>query len=132
MKKVSASVAALASLAALLVTAAPADARERPPATIFAVLPDGSTGPEGLTVGSDGNVYVTTFGFNASDPVDGNGRLFVFGPDGRLRRQVAIAGSSVHLLGLAFHPTTGALLVLDFGSGQVLRVDPATGRPPSS
>jgi len=129
MKKVSASVAALASLAALFltVTAAPADAWERLPATIFAVLPDGSTGPEGLTVGSDGNVYVTTFGFNASGPVDGNGQLFVFRPDGRLVRQVAVAGSSSHLLGLAFHPTTGALLVLDFGSGQVLRVDPATG-----
>ncbi|HLK07223.1 MAG TPA: SMP-30/gluconolactonase/LRE family protein, partial [Candidatus Angelobacter sp.] len=32
-----------------------------------------------------------------------------------------------HLLGIAFHPQTGALLVIDFGGGQVLRVDPFTG-----
>jgi sugar lactone lactonase YvrE len=31
------------------------------------------------------------------------------------------------LLELAFHPTTGALLVIDFGSKQVLNVDPDTG-----
>src|SRR5229473_2514877 len=30
----------------------------RAAAEIFAILPDGSTGPEGLTVGADGNVYV--------------------------------------------------------------------------
>jgi sugar lactone lactonase YvrE len=35
--------------------------------------------------------------------------------------------SSSHLLGIAFHPQTGAFLVIDFGGGQVLRVDPITG-----
>ncbi len=100
---------------------------DRTRAELFAVLPDGSTGPEGLTVGSDGNVYVTTFGFNSGGGVSGPGRLFVFDPNGNLIRQVSITGSSANLLGLAFHPSTHALLVIDFGNARVLRVDPATG-----
>jgi len=111
----------------LMGAAQTAGAWERSPAGIFATLPEGSTGPEGLTVGRDGNVYVATFGFNRLGPVNGFGQLFVFNPDGQLLRQVSISGSSSHLLGLAFHPTTGALLVIDFGSHQVLKVDPFTG-----
>lgn len=105
----------------------PAGAWERGSAEIFAVLPDGATGPEGLTVGRDGKVYVTTFGFNASGLQAGPGQLYVFTHGGRLVRQVSVAGSSANLLGLAFHPTTHALLVIDFGNGQVLKVDPQTG-----
>jgi sugar lactone lactonase YvrE len=97
------------------------------PALPFATLPAGATGPEGLTVGEDGNVYVTTFGFNATGAASGNGQLFVFDDDGDLLRQVNIQGSTVHLLGLAFHPTTHALLVIDFGAGKVLTVDPFSG-----
>jgi streptogramin lyase len=100
---------------------------DRAAAEIFAILPDGSTGPEGLTVGPDGNVYVATFGFNQNGGVSGLGQLFVFNPEGHPLRQVGIAGSSPHLLGLAFHPQTGALLVIDFGAGQVLNVNPVTG-----
>jgi sugar lactone lactonase YvrE len=105
----------------------PAGAWERGSAEIFAVLPDGATGPEGLTVGRDGKVYVTTFGFNASGPQAGPGQLYVFSHGGRLVRQVSVAGSSPNLLGLAFHPTTHALLVIDSGAGQVLKVDPQSG-----
>lgn len=117
------------SLVLAMLAAGPihASAWTRSPATTFAALPAGSTGPEGLTVGADGNVYVTTFGFNASGPVGGLGQLFVFDPSGRLLRQVGIAGSTSHLLGLAFHPTTGDLLVIDFGAATVLRVNPFTG-----
>ncbi|HEU0156061.1 MAG TPA: SMP-30/gluconolactonase/LRE family protein [Stellaceae bacterium] len=94
---------------------------------IFAVLPKGSTGPEGLTVGPRGNVLATSFGFNSQGAVTGNSRLFVFAPDGQLIRQVAIEGSTPHTLGLAFNPVTHKLIVLDFGAGTALQVDPRTG-----
>ena len=99
----------------------------RTAADLFAILPDGSTGPEGLAVGPDNNIYVASFGFNQNGGVTGLGQLYVFNPDGRFLRQVSIAGSSPHPLGIAFHPQTGALLVADFGAGQVLSVDPHTG-----
>jgi hypothetical protein len=51
----------------------------------------------------------------------------VFNSNGQLVREVDIAGSSSTLLGLAFHPTTGKLLVLDLGKSQVLSVNAVTG-----
>lgn len=120
----------LSVLACLLVAfAAGAEQRSsnRDAAELFAVLPDGSTGSEGLAVSPDGNVYVASFGFNQNGGVTGLGQLFVFNSDGRLLRQVSIANSSPHPLGIAFHPHTGALLVADFGAGKVLSVDPRTG-----
>src|SRR5579871_4379061 len=99
----------------------------------FAVVPDIAPGVsstiEGLTVGPNGNVYVPSFGFNSSGPVTTvpNGVLFEFGHDGQLVRKVTIANSSPHLLGLAFNPVSGDLLVCDFGGGKMLKVDPLTG-----
>jgi sugar lactone lactonase YvrE len=102
----------------------PAKAWDRGDVDTFAVLPDGTPKIEGLTVGPDGNVYVTTF-----DPTGpaAPSQLFVFKDDGRLLRHVTIAGSSQATLGLGFNPVTHQLLVIDFGAGQVLAVDPNTG-----
>jgi sugar lactone lactonase YvrE len=80
-----------------------------------------------LAVDAHGNLYATTFAPPPTAPAGQLGRLFVFNPHGDLLRQVSIAGSSSALLGLGFHPQTGALLVIDLGKAQVLKVDPANG-----
>ncbi len=115
------------ALAVLAAVPSRANAWNRGRARVFATLPAGASGPEGLEVDAKGRVYVTTFGFTASGSASGAGQLYVFDEDGRLLRQMSITGSSPHLLGLRFHPITGALLVVDFGNGQVLDVDSQTG-----
>jgi sugar lactone lactonase YvrE len=118
-------------LLGFIVAAAPASAWDRGDADVLTVLPDATPGNpssvEGLTVGPDGNVYVATFGFNTTGALTGNAVLYVIRPDGKLLRQVPIANSSPHMLGLRFNPVNGFLLVLDFGAGKVLHVDPVTG-----
>src|SRR5262249_30494978 len=100
----------------------------RNPATTFAKLPAGTTHPEGITVGPDGNVYVANF-----DVAGSAGHVIVFdGNSGRLLRTLTLTTPappqpSNLLLGLAFHPTTHDLLVIDFGRADVLNVDPMTG-----
>ena len=120
-----------AVLLSLFMVAPPANAWDRGDADVLTVLPDATPGHpsniEGLTVGPDGNIYVTTFGFNAGGALTGNAVLYVIRPDGKLLRQVTIANSSPHMLGLRFNPANGFLLVLDFGAGKVLHVDPVTG-----
>jgi sugar lactone lactonase YvrE len=102
-----------------------ANAWDRGEATTFARLPQGTGNPEGITVDQQGNVYVTQF-----DPFGdrgGVGKMIVFDDGGQLQRVVTVQGSSPALLGLDFHPTTRALLVIDFGQQQVLTVNPVTG-----
>jgi hypothetical protein len=128
MKKILGTIAPLCiALVLAILNLTSAQAWDRGNVDLFAVLPPGSSGPEGLAVGPDGNVYVATFGFNTVGEVAGPGQLFVFGDNGKLIRQVSVANSSPHLLGMGFHPTTHALLIIDFGSSKVLTVDPKTG-----
>jgi sugar lactone lactonase YvrE len=122
--------AALGLMVAVL-GAAPAGAWQRGDVDVLNVLPDVTPGVqssvEGLTVGPDGNIYVATFGFNTKGALTGNAVIFVIKPNGELVRKVTIANSSPHMLGLAFNPVNNFLLVLDFGAGKVLNVDPVTG-----
>jgi len=103
-----------------------AAAFERGEVEKFATLPKGFGNPEGITVDSNGNVYVTTFAVTAATGTPG--QLFVFSRQGHLHGHVSITGSSKQLLGLAFHPDTGDLLVIDFGNRRVLRVDSFSGQ----
>src|SRR5262249_37600976 len=106
-------------LAAFVSRPDPAAAFVRNEAQLFAVLPDGATLPEGLAVAPNGDVYVATF--------DGSKKIVVYNSAGTLLRTLTVGTSSGFLLGIAFHPHTGAFLVIDFGAGKVLRVDPNTG-----
>jgi sugar lactone lactonase YvrE len=112
-------------LTCFLLCALNAAAWDRGDVETFATLPPGSANPEGLTADNKGNFYTASFAPAA--PAGTLGQLFVFDPNGQLVRAVNIAGSSSALLGLAFHPISGKLLVLDFGKSQVLAVDPVTG-----
>lgn len=123
--------AALAIALTAVPAAVPAQAWDRGDVDVLTVLPDVTPGVkssvEGLTVGPDGNIYVPTFGFNTQGSLAGPAVLFVINPDGHVIRKVTIQGSSPHMLGLAFNPFNNYLLVLDFGAGKVLNVDPNTG-----
>ena len=90
----------------------------------FATLPAGALNPEGIAVEPrSGDVYVT--GFNPAGT--GPAQIYVFDDDGRFKRTITVSPSSSALLGLDFHPTTHRLLVIDFGAGNVLDVNPISG-----
>src|SRR5215475_4334841 len=101
----------LALLIGVLLLPLTAQAWDRGQVETFAKLPAGTANPEGITVGPDGNVYVADFEYLGAPP----GHVVVFGPDGNVLRLLSVDGSSNFLLGLDFHPKTGALLVIDFG-----------------
>ncbi len=119
------------ALALALHATPPAFAWDRGHVQVLTVLPGIAPGMqssvEGLTVGPEGNIYVPSFGFNKTGSTSGPATLFVVSPSGKLVRQVTIANSSPHMLGLGFNPATNQLWVLDFGAGNVLAVDQYTG-----
>ena len=114
---------ALVSFACLTFLPLEASAWDRGSVERFAALPPGSPNPEGITADRHGDIYVS--GFGPTSPA-GPGKVFVFSDEGRLKRVLRVANSTNALLGLAF-TARGELLVVDFGAGQVLRVNPHTG-----
>ena len=125
--------ATLACVGLAIAISAPAAAWERGSVDTFALIPSGFPMVEGLTVGPDGKVYTATFNPTATQ---GPAQLFTFDNDGKLLASVPIMigqqglppkPSSPAILGLEVIPkTTNKLLVLDFGAGQVLLVDPTS------
>jgi sugar lactone lactonase YvrE len=114
---------ALLALVCFLLIPFQAAAWERGEVQRFATLPEGAANPEGITVDRHGDVYVT--GFNPTGA--GIGKIFVFGDNGHLKRVLEVSGASSALLGIAFHPDTHELLVVDIGQGAVHRVNKFNG-----
>jgi sugar lactone lactonase YvrE len=112
-------------LLVLLATPLVAKAWERGKVETFATLPTDEAHPEGITTDREGNVYVVTVAVDK--PRTSEGTLIVFDAQGKHLRTVGIEGSSRLLLDVAFHPQTGKLLVVDYGAGKVLSIDPKTG-----
>src|SRR5690349_24373989 len=101
-------------LAAMLVAVrvvaftAPAAAWNRSPATQFATLPAGAAHPEGITADASGTLYVADFDVSGKTSV---GNIVVFDRNGRWLRTLQIFKGSALLLGIAFNPVSGDLLV---------------------
>src|SRR5436853_7590500 len=91
----------------------------------FATLPAGTANPEGIAVDPHGDLFVSTFAVTA--PNTDHGKIVVFDSGGRLHHVLEVEHSSKLLLGIAFHPQTHELLVIDFGASKVWRVNPANG-----
>lgn len=115
---------AVALFACLMVWLPDAAAWDRGSVERFATLPPGALNPEGITVDRrNGDVYVT--GFDPSNTHQA--QIYVFDQFGQLKRVLNVTNSSAALLGIAFHPRTGDLLVADLGANQVVEVNPQTG-----
>jgi hypothetical protein len=116
--------ATLACVGLAVAISTPAAAWDRGSVQNFPV-PSGQPMVEGLTVDKQGNVYTPTFNPTGSPPA----QLFTFDSNGNVRNQqsIKIPNTSSAMLGLAFRPGTDGLLVIDFGKGQVLSVNPTNG-----
>lgn len=110
-------------VACLLLVPLHASAWERGHVERFATLPAGAANPEGIAVDRHGDVYVT--GFNPTGA--GIGKVYVFDDNGHLKRVLDVTGASSALLGIAFHPDTRELLVVDIGQARVHRVNRFSG-----
>ena len=109
--------------ACLMLWIADAAAWDRGAVERFATLPPGALNPEGIAIDRNGDVYVTGFNPTGAGPA----QIYVFDEFGRLKRVLDVTNTSSALLGIAFHPRTGDLLVADLGAGNVVEVNPHTG-----
>ena len=130
----------MVGFAALLMTAPPAGAWDRGPVQTFAVLPafapqngacpDGAptcvSDVEGVAVAPDGTIYAPSFGFNKAGTLSGNSELFVISPNGKVTSHFPVAGSSPHLIGGIFQPSSQSVLIPDLDLGVVWKVNPQT------
>lgn len=106
-------VAATLALSSLLLVAQTAVADRG--VSRFATLPPGPGHPEGIAADAAGNIYAASF------ESSGDNRIYVFGPNGKLKNTIDLTG---HVpLGLQFGPD-GNLYVADFGNGKVLQLKP--------
>jgi sugar lactone lactonase YvrE len=116
----------LASMGAAAVPGAAAD-REFGDVEVFARV--GAPGqPEGIVVGPDGSVYVSTNNRGKGD-AEAASRIFRYRPDGTLDREYVVEGQADGLhgvLGLAFDGDA-RLYALDYAPARVLRIDPGSG-----
>ena len=125
-------VSALLAVASLLAAATPALAqggRERFDVRVFARV--GSPGqPEGIAIGPDGKVYVSTHQNGRGDAAAPS-KIFVYSPDGRLERDFTVEGQALDrnhgVMGIAFDGN-GVLYGVDRAPPRIFTLDPATGR----
>ncbi len=123
-------IAAALGLMIGLLAAAPASAWERGNVDVLAVLPESSwraeqrRRPHGRTRRQHLRTDVRLQHHRARSQA--NAVLFVISPNGKLVRQVTIANSSPHMLGLAFNPVTTPVGPRLRGR-KCLQVDPVTG-----
>jgi SMP-30/Gluconolactonase/LRE-like region len=125
-------------LCVALLTATPAGAWVRGTVEPFAILPafsphDGAcpngkascvSDVEGVAVAPDGTIYAPSFGVNKDGALTGNGEVFVISPTGKVLRHFPVPGSSPHLIGGIFQPSSQQLLIPDLELGVVWQVDP--------
>ena len=130
----------LAAVLFLLTAPHAADAWHRGAVETFAILPafapNAGACPngaptctsdiEGVAVAPDGTIYAPSFGFNKSGALTGNGELFVIAPDGTVIRHFPVLGSSPHLIGGIYQPSSNTMLIPDLIKGVVWQVDPTT------
>lgn len=130
----------IAALAVLMAASTAAHAWQRGAVQSFAILPafapnNGAcpsgaatctSDVEGVAVAPDGTIYAPSFGFNQNGALSGNGELFVISPNGKVIRHFPVAGSSPHLIGGVYQPSSNTVLIPDLGEGVVWQVNPAT------
>jgi sugar lactone lactonase YvrE len=118
-----------AVIAAVLLAATPAAARDRFDVKVLARVPDPGY-PALSLVAPNRTIYVGTF-TNAQGNDTGPSKVFAFAPDGQLQREYTIEGQETGVsngVQVAAIDAKGRLYLLDQHPSRVLILDPATGK----